>query len=80
MQTLDLLLAMQIRNLAADLRSAARASFYAGIYDGLDEAARKTRLAAWERENPVTRFIPVALEEIEQVADYIAELRTGAMR
>lgn len=74
MQTLELLFAVQVRNLAADLRSSARAHYYAGIFERADEAERKARLAAWESENPVSRFIPAALEEIEQVAQQVHEL------
>jgi hypothetical protein len=69
MQTLDLLFAIQLRNLAADLHSAARANYYTGIFGRYDEDGRRTMLAAWENENPVSRFIPVALEEVEHIAE-----------
>ncbi len=74
MQTLELLLAVQVHSLAADLRSSARARFYAGVFERLGEDERQHRLAAWDRDNPIARFIPVALEEIEQTAEHIREL------
>lgn len=80
MQTLELLLAIQVRNLAADLRSSARANFYAGVFDRMNEEERKFKLAAWERENPIARFIPVALEELEQVAEHIHDLTHGSLK
>lgn len=74
MSTLELLLAFQLRGLAADLRSAARASFYSGIFETCDEPQRREQLAKWDREHPIARFIPIALEEVEQVADHVREL------
>lgn len=77
MQTLELLLAFQLRGLAADLHSAARANFYAGIFDRSNEAERREKLAMWERDHPIERFIPVALDEIEQVAEQVRGLLQG---
>lgn len=77
MQTLEMLLAVHVHNLAADLRSSARARFYAGVFDRMSEDERHRMLAAWERENPIARFIPVALEEVEQTAGQIQELMRG---
>jgi len=77
MQTIDLLLAAQVRNLAMDLRSTARAGFYAGIFERMNEEERKRELAAWERAYPLAGFIPVALAEIEQVAAHIRDLLEG---
>lgn len=74
MQTLELLLAFQLRSLAADLRSAARASFYAGIFDSSTEAERREKLAVWERDYPLEHFIPAALGEVEQVAAQVRGL------
>ncbi|MFK3738737.1 hypothetical protein [Massilia sp. TN1-12] len=74
MSTLELLLAFQLRSLAADLRSAARANFYAGIFDNSDEAQRREKLAEWDREHPINRFVPMALQEVEEVADHVRDL------
>jgi hypothetical protein len=74
MRTLDLLLAVQVRQLAADLRSAARAAFYTSIFEHMPEDDRKRELAEWERAHPLAGFIPLALDEIEQVADRIHDL------
>lgn len=77
MGTLELLLAFHLRDLAGDLRSASRANFYTGIFSACDEYERRRRLETWDRENPIGRFIPAALEEVELAADHIRDLMRG---
>lgn len=74
MRNLDLLLAVQVRQLAADLRSTARAAFYTGIFEHMPEEDRKRALSDWERAHPLTGFIPLALAEVEATADHIQSL------
>jgi hypothetical protein len=74
MQTLELLLAFQLRSLAADLHSTARAGYYASIFATNNEAERRAKLEAWEKEHPIKTFIPIALEEVEQIAEHLREL------
>lgn len=71
MNTDELLLASHVRTLAVELRSSARATFYADIFDVFDDMERKSRLSAWDRDHPIEGFIDIALTEIQQVASYI---------
>lgn len=74
MNTDELLLASHVRTLAVELRSSARATYYAGIFDVFDDADRKRRLSAWDGDHPMEAFIDIALTEIQQVATYIDSL------
>lgn len=75
METADLLFTIQLRHLAVELRSTARAQYYAGIFDTCDEPQRRVRLAEWEQEHSLDSFIPVAFEEVTQIAEHVRELR-----
>ncbi|MDN4054381.1 hypothetical protein QPK32_14960 [Massilia sp. YIM B02763] len=80
MNTLELLLAVHLRNMAIDMRSASRSDFYASIASCGDETERRKRLGAWDRQNPLNRFIPAALAEVDAIADQVRDLLRGAAR
>lgn len=77
METSDLLFTIQIRHLAVELRSTARAQYYASIFATSDEAQRRAGLVEWERAHPLASFIPVAVEEVMEIAEQVQELRKG---
>jgi hypothetical protein len=77
METSDLLLAVQVRQLAADLRNAARSAYYTEIYEGCDEPARALALAKWDEKHQLSSFVPVALQEVRHVSLQILALRAA---
>lgn len=74
MKTIELLFALNIRNFASDLKSVARAKYYALIFENFQEEARNVKLAQWDVDHPFDIFITQALSETKNIALKIRNL------
>ena len=71
METLELILAGQVRALAGDLMSAARSHYYASIYADFNEAERAAKLEKWHEEHTFESYVKQALQEFQRTAALI---------
>lgn len=73
MRSDELLMAFHVRSVAIELRSVARSNYFAGLYPVFDEHERRLRLQAWDNEHPIQEFLSQAVDELENIAEYVTQ-------
>lgn len=66
-----LLLAAKIRELAVVLREAERHPYSISLRDYRNEEKRAVELANWDAQNPVWKYIPHAIKELDNIAKLV---------
>lgn len=71
MKTAELLLAFNVRTLAVEMHSKARAAFFQTTYDRIENVLKSGALSEWDKTHPMEMYIVAALHELRDISKQI---------